>query len=63
MFGGHGQVARVPNLVPSSVPVTVPEPVEGSKSSQILILSKLVKEARQLGCSTFEGTSDATMAK
>ena len=54
---------RVPNLVSPLVPVAVPEPAEDSKSSQTLILSKLVKEACQLGCSTYEGTSDAIVAK
>ena len=51
------------NKISHSVPVAVPESGEGSKGSQTLILSKIVKEARQLGCSTFEGTSDAIVAK
>ena len=63
MFGGRGQAPQVPNLVSPSVPVAIPESGEGSKGSQTLILSKMVKEARQLGCSTFEGTSDAIVAK
>ena len=44
MLGGHGQATRVPNLVSLSVPVAILEPVEGSKSSQTLVLSKLVKK-------------------
>ena len=63
MFRGRSQAPQVPNLVLPSVPVAVPESGEGSKGSQTVILSKMVKEARQLGCSTFEGTSDAIMAK
>ncbi|XP_039119002.1 proline-rich protein 36-like [Dioscorea cayenensis subsp. rotundata] len=43
-----------------SVPLV---PAEDSRSSQSLFLSKLLKEARQLGCSSFDGTSDAMVAK
>ena len=60
MFGGRGQTRQVPNLMSPSVRVAVPESREGS---QPLILSKMVKEARQLGCSTFEGSSDAIVTK
>ena len=60
MFGGRGQTRQVPNLMLPSVRVAVPESREGS---QPLILSKMVKEARQLGCSTFEGSGDAIVAK
>ena len=63
MFGGHGQAPQVPNFVSPSVLVAVPESGEGSKGGQTLILSKMVKEAHQLRCSTFEGTSDAIVAK
>ena len=63
MFRGHSQAPQVPNLVSPSVPVAVPESGEGSKDSQTLILSMMVKKARQLGCSTFEGTRDAIVAK
>ena len=36
---------------------------ESEGSRQTSTLSKLLKEARQLGCSTFDGTCDAIVAK
>lgn len=53
----------MPTLVPplmQSIPQAL---AQDSRSSQSLILSKLLKEARQLGCGTFDGMSDAMFAK
>ncbi|KAH7685678.1 Zinc finger CCHC-type protein [Dioscorea alata] len=48
---------------PPPIPSVQQAPVEDSKISHSLILSKLLKEARQLGCNAFDGSSDAIAAK
>lgn len=66
MFGG--QTHTRPLLTPVPPPVlSMPTPhqilTEDERSYQDLALSKMLKEARQLGCGNFNGTSDAMVAK
>ncbi|XP_039115261.1 uncharacterized protein LOC120250502 [Dioscorea cayenensis subsp. rotundata] len=48
---------------PPPMPSVQQAPVEDSKINQSLILSKVLKEARQLGCNGFDGSGDAMAAK
>ncbi|EOX94106.1 DNA/RNA polymerases superfamily protein [Theobroma cacao] len=53
---GQAQTGQVPPVVPPATPL-VPPPV------QDVSISKKLKEARQLGCVSFTGELDATVAK
>ncbi|XP_039115300.1 uncharacterized protein LOC120250538 [Dioscorea cayenensis subsp. rotundata] len=67
IFGRQAQTTPVttpaPEPAPPRAPVVHSTPGEASGPSQALALSKLLKEARQLGCGSFDGTSDAMIAK
>ncbi|KAH7691842.1 Retroviral ribonuclease H protein [Dioscorea alata] len=63
MYGGSASTAQPPAPAPvqmQSVPLVT---AEDSRTTQSMFLSKLLKEARQLGCGSFDGTSDALVAK
>ncbi|EOY26216.1 Gag protease polyprotein [Theobroma cacao] len=55
-MAGQAQTGQVPPVVPPTTPL-VPPPV------QDVSISKKLKEARQLGCVSFTGELDATVAK
>ena len=66
MFGGQAHVERASTLVPPlviSVPSSHQIPTEDLRPLQFSALSKMLKEARYLGCGNFDGTSDAMVAK
>ncbi|EOY08397.1 Gag protease polyprotein [Theobroma cacao] len=55
-MAGQAQTGQVPPVVPPTTPL-VPPPI------QDVSISKKLKEARQLGCVSFTGELDATVAK
>ncbi|XP_017970212.1 PREDICTED: uncharacterized protein LOC18604294 [Theobroma cacao] len=60
---GQAQAGRVPHTVPPAVsPVPPPPPLVPPPVPDVSI-SKKLKEARQLGCTSFVGDLDATAAK
>lgn len=63
IFGGQPSTEPVSRPAPLTVPSIPQAPPEDSKYSHSLILSKLLKEARQLGCNSFDGATDARAAK